>query len=103
AASADFTAIVCGNDRLAVGAIEALSRRNLNCPEHISVTGYNDMPMMDRIHPPLTTVRIKQYNMGLEAGAILQRLIEGQTEPEHTVLPVELVIRGSTAAVADKN
>ncbi len=102
AANADFTAIVCANDRLAVGAIEALSRRNLKCPEQISVTGYNDMPMMDRIHPPLTTVRIKQYNMGLEAGAMLQRLIEGQTEPEHTVLPVELMIRGSTAAVRNK-
>ena len=42
-------------------------------PRGISVTGYNDMAMMDRIDPPLTTVRIQQYRMGREAGAMLQR------------------------------
>ena len=54
AGGGDFTAVVCGNDRLAVGAIAALARLKLKCPEDISVTGYNDMSMMDRIDPPLT-------------------------------------------------
>jgi len=98
AGGADFTAVVCGNDRLAVGAIAALARLKLKCPEDISVTGYNDMSMMDRIDPPLTTVRIQQYRMGREAGAMLQRMIGGQTQAQHIVLPVELMIRGSTAA-----
>lgn len=99
ASASDFTAIVCGNDRLAIGAIAALGRRNIGCPEQISVTGYNDMPLVDRIHPPLTTVRIKQYQMGFEAGSILQRVINGQAETQHVMLPVELVIRESTASV----
>jgi LacI family transcriptional regulator len=98
AGGADFTAVVCGNDRLAVGAIATLARLKLKCPEDISVTGYNDMSMMDRIDPPLTTVRIQQYKMGREAGAMLQRMIGGQTQAQHIVLPVELMIRGSTAA-----
>jgi LacI family transcriptional regulator len=98
AGGADFTAVVCGNDRLAVGAIATLARLKLKCPEDISVTGYNDMSMMDRIDPPLTTVRIQQYRMGREAGAMLQRMIGGQTQAQHIVLPVELMIRGSTAA-----
>jgi LacI family transcriptional regulator len=93
-----FTAIVCGNDRLAIGAIAALARLRLKCPEDVSVTGYNDMAMVDRIDPPLTTIRIQQYRMGREAGAMLQRMIDGQIEAEHVVLPVELMIRGSTAA-----
>jgi LacI family transcriptional regulator len=98
AVGGEFTAIVCGNDRLAVGAIAALARLNLKCPGDISVTGYNDMSMVDRIDPPLTTVRIQQYRMGREAGAMLQRMIAGQTQAQHIVLPVELMIRGSTAA-----
>ena len=98
AGGGDFTAVVCGNDRLAVGAIAALARLKLKCPEDISVTGYNDMSMMDRIDPPLTTVRIQQYKMGREAGAMLQRMMDGQTLAQHVVLPVELMIRGSTAA-----
>jgi LacI family transcriptional regulator len=44
-----FTALVCANDRLAVGAIAALRRHGLRCPEDVSVTGYNDMPLADRL------------------------------------------------------
>lgn len=91
-----FTAIVCANDRLAVGAIAALRRRQIRCPEDISVTGYNDMPMMDQIQPPLTTIRTHQYRLGAEAATVLHSLIEGRDTGKHKVLPVELVIRGST-------
>jgi len=100
ARGAPFTAVLCANDRLAIGAICALERRNLSCPRDISVTGYNDMPMVDRIHPPLTTVRIQQYQMGVEAGRTILGMIEGSRDPQHIVLPVELVIRGSTRALS---
>lgn len=93
-----FTAVMCSNDRLAVGVIAALGRRNIRCPEDISVTGYNDMPMVDRIQPPLTTVQIRQYEMGAEAGALLLSMIDGNADPRHLLLPVHLVIRGSTKA-----
>jgi len=62
-----FTAIVCANDRLAVGAITALRHHGLACPDGVSVTGYNDMPLADRLQPALTTVRVQHYKAGSKA------------------------------------
>ncbi len=95
-----FTAIVCSNDRIAIGAIATLRARGLACPQDVSVTGYNDMPMIDRLFPPLTTVRIEQYQAGAKAAELLVELIEedpAARRPKHVVLPVELVVRGSPA------
>jgi LacI family transcriptional regulator len=95
-----ITAVVCANDRLALGALDALGALGLCCPDDVSVTGFNDMPMLDRLQPPLTTVRIQQYEAGLRAAGIILDLAEsdGAMEPVHAVLPIELVVRGSTAA-----
>ena len=95
-----LTAIVCANDRLAIGALDALKRKGLKCPEDVSVTGYNDMPLMERLNPPLTTVRIQPYDVGWHAADIVLRLAVGETDrsdPPHEILPVELVVRSSTA------
>ena len=97
---AEFTAIVASNDRLAVGAASALKRRGIACPARMSLTGFNDMPMVDRLDPPLTTVRVQQYEVGRRAADLLLRMIEGkaaEAAAEHVVLPVELVVRASTA------
>jgi LacI family transcriptional regulator len=92
------TAIVAANDNLAVGCLDALARRGINCPDDISVTGFNDVLFMDKINPPLTTVRTPHRLMGTEAGRILlDRLVGGVFEPQHVVLPVEFVVRSSTA------
>jgi len=102
AATNSFTAIVCSNDRLAIGAIGALRARGLACPGDVSVTGYNDMPMMDRLFPPLTTIRIQQYRAGFEAAELLFGMLQTPPEerqPRHIVLPVELIVRGSTKAI----
>jgi len=95
-----FTAIVCANDRLAIGAIAALHAYGKSCPADISVTGYNDMPMVDRLQPPLTTIRIQQYQAGFAAAELLHTMLHGdaaEREPRHIILPVELMVRGSTA------
>ena len=95
-----FTAIVCANDRLAIGAIKALRERGLACPQDVSVSGYNDMPFVDRIDPPLTTVRIQKREAGARAAMLLlERLSNPQRGAAHLVLPVEMVVRDSTAAV----
>jgi LacI family transcriptional regulator len=92
-----FTAVVCANDRLAIGAIKALREQGRVCPRDISVSGYNDMHYVDRIDPPLTTVRIQKREAGARAAALLLgRLKEPRQPPEHVVLPVELVLRAST-------
>lgn len=94
-----FTAIVCANDRLAIGALEALEARGLTCPDDISLTGFNDMPFVDRFKPALTTIRIQTYEAGQKAAEIfLDQIAKSVTERKavHVVLPVELIVRGST-------
>ena len=93
-----FTAIVCANDRLAIGAIAALRRVGRQCPDDVSVTGYNDMPLADRLLPPLTTVRVQHYKGGVTSAELIVELMRGPRtqEPRRIVLPVEIVVRSST-------
>lgn len=97
-ASPDLTAIVCANDRLALGALKSLRSRGLECPKDVSVTGFNDMPFLDFLPTGLTTVRIQQFAAGQTAARILVNLMNGSDEktPPETILPVELVLREST-------
>lgn len=99
-----FTAILCANDRLALGAISALQARGLRCPEDISVTGFNDMPFLDLIPPGLTTVRIQLAAVGQFAARILVELMTDRSAavPSETVMPVELVRRGSVAVPGNR-
>jgi LacI family transcriptional regulator len=96
-----FSALVCANDRLAVGAITGFRRHGIDCPKDVSITGFNDMILADRIFPSLTTVRVHHHKAGLEAARLIVEIIENAvTEPHHIVLPVQLIVRGSTQAPA---
>lgn len=98
AAGRPFSAVVCANDRLAIGTISALRRHDIACPRDVSVTGFNDMPLADRLSPALTTVRVQHYKAGFEAAGVLVELIEHEEPaPHHLVLPVETIVRNSTA------
>ena len=92
-----FTAILCANDRLALGVLTALSEHGLRCPEDVSVTGFNDIPFLDRIPPGLTTMRIQQFDVGRLSAEILVKLMSDPSAaiPLTTILPVTLVERGS--------
>jgi LacI family transcriptional regulator len=95
------TAIAAGNDMLAVGCYEALDDAGLSCPDDISVVGFNDMPFIDRLRPPLTTIRFPHYQVGTEAAQLLLERIAKHTGPVKILyLAPELVIRGSTARAA---
>jgi len=96
-----FTAIVAGNDLLALGVYGALAAHKLRCPQDVSVTGFNDMPFVDKLTPPLTTVRIQHYEMGVRAGAaLLERIKEPTGRGVDIKLEPSLVVRGSTARPA---
>jgi LacI family transcriptional regulator len=96
-----FTAIVCANDRLAVGAITALRRHGIDCPRDVSVTGFNDMALADRLSPALTTVRVDHYRAGMEAAELVVAILANEAaRPRHVVLPVELVVRQSARSIA---
>jgi LacI family transcriptional regulator len=95
----DLTAIVAANDLLAVGCYAALEEAGMNCPEDVSVIGFNDMPFIDRLRPPLSTLRFPHHQLGMEAAKLLLERIDGDGGPVKILyLAPELIIRGSTAA-----
>jgi len=90
------TAIVCGNDLIAVGVYDAARRLGRRIPDDLSVTGHNDVPFMDMLGPPLTTIRVDYRGLGATAAALLLRRIAG--EPiEEVLMPPRLMLRASTA------
>jgi LacI family transcriptional regulator len=94
-----LTAIVAANDMLAVGCYTVFDELELRCPDDISVIGFNDMPFIDRLRPPLSTVRFPHYQLGTEAAKLLLERVEGGTGPVKILyLAPELVARGSTRA-----
>ncbi len=93
----DLTAVVAANDLIALGTIEAAEESGRRCPEDLSVVGFNDMPFVDRFRPPLTTVRIPEYEIGRRAAQLLLSRIENPDQhPETILIAPELVVRGST-------
>jgi LacI family transcriptional regulator len=96
----ETTAIVCANDRLALGAIDYFRSVGLQCPRDISITGFNDMPFLEMIPPRLTTVRIQQFEAGAVAARHMASILAGRGEdvPLETILPVQLIERDSVAA-----
>jgi LacI family transcriptional regulator len=91
------SAIVAANDLLALGCYDALSEKGLSCPADMSVTGYNDAPFMDLVQPPLTTIRIKQRDMGAVAARVLLARMAGEDAGADILLRPELIKRKSTA------
>jgi LacI family transcriptional regulator len=92
-----FTAVLAGNDLLAVGGYDALYEQGLSCPADLSVVGFNDIAFMDKLRPALTTVRIPQYQIGVEAARVLLERIDDPSAPAKSVLlPPIFIERQST-------
>ncbi len=91
------TAIVAGNDLMALGILDAVAGRGLQCPRDVSVVGFNDMPFGDRFKPTLTTVRVAKYDLGHRAAELLLALIDDPgRDPETVVIASDLIVRNST-------
>ena len=92
------TAVVAGNDLIALGVLRALRAHNLRCPDDVSVVGFNDMPFAEDFSPPLTTIRVPTEAMGRRAAQLMLEAIDSNLLDQQTVmLPVSLVVRDSTA------
>jgi LacI family transcriptional regulator len=92
------TAIVAGNDLMAIGCYDTLEKHGLVCPDDLSVVGFNDMPFVDRLRPPLTTVRLPHREIGQTAAELLLEQLSGTRQAgSEVLLEPTLMVRGSTA------
>lgn len=99
----NFTAVQTSNDLLALGVLRSMRRHRLNCPQDVSVIGFNDMPFAEEFSPGLTTIRVPLEDIGTESARLLfERVQSGKIDSVLVRLPVSLVVRGSTGP-APKN
>ena len=90
------TAIFAGSDTQAIGVLDAAKELGVPVPDRLSVIGYDDI--RDAGYMNLTTIKQPLYELGVEGGkAIIDVLEEDRLEPLETILPVSLVVRGTTS------
>ncbi len=90
------TAVIVGTDTMALGALSAVRDNGLSVPEDIAVTGFDNAPGGEYYHPPLTTLKYPNYEMGqLAARAILNRLKNPQIAKKSIKLPLDITVRKS--------
>ncbi|KAB8313734.1 LacI family DNA-binding transcriptional regulator [Erwinia endophytica] len=92
------TAVICGNDLLAFGAMRAASERYLRIPNDISITGFNDYEYAEHLEHPLTTMRVELDKIGARAAEYLLAALNGEAIQRQTLLKPELIVRGSTGS-----
>jgi LacI family transcriptional regulator len=95
-------AIACANDQMAIGVMHALHRAGVRVPGDVAVVGFDDIPVVRHLSPPLTTVRQPSRQLGAVAVEVLVGLVEGRPPVRRDiVLPTELQIRGSCGCLPD--
>lgn len=96
------SAIVAFNDLMALGALSAAQERGLDIGREVSITGFDDIPMAEHSHPPLTTVHQPIYKIGAQVCEMLIQLIRGETLASNQVLlKPDLVVRRSTGPASE--
>jgi DNA-binding LacI/PurR family transcriptional regulator len=98
----DATAVFCANDEMAIGVMHALHEAGRRIPADVSVAGFDDIALAADVWPPLTTVRQDFAQIGERLLELLLRQIRNgeRLEDVHETVPVELVVRESTAPPA---
>jgi LacI family transcriptional regulator len=93
------TAVFVASDTVALGALQCLRRKQIRVPADMALVGFDDIPLVEFIDPPLTTIRLPAFGLGWGAGELLTRLIGGdRIENPRVILETELVIRESCGA-----
>lgn len=94
------TAVVCGNDLLAAGALFEAQASGLAVPEAVSIGGIDNLEIAAHLTPPLTTVHLPTTELGRTVARHLLARLKGEAQPQRMELPIELVVRRSAAAPA---
>jgi LacI family transcriptional regulator len=90
------TAVICGNDVLAIGAITECHSLGVEVPKQVSITGFDDMEMASTTLPPLSTVRVPTEDLGRSAADYIIARVTGHESIVNKELAVDLIIRGTT-------
>ena len=96
------TAIVCGNDVLAIGALLEAQHMGLNVPRELSIVGFDDLEMAAHVQPALTTVHVPAEAMWRRAAERALAMVRGEAPTRDHEVEVSLVVRGSTAPPAKR-
>jgi LacI family transcriptional regulator len=92
-----FSALLCGDDLVAFGAMAALKSRGVRIPEDVAAVGFDDYPMAAVFDPSLTTIHYPMYEMGRRSFEVFYKLAtKKRRTPEHIRMDTELIIRRST-------
>lgn len=91
------TAIVCGNDIIAMGALFEAQSLGIRVPEELSIVGFDDVAMASHIHPALTTMQVPSKEMGEKAADYLLARLAGERVSDTLELEAKLVVRETTA------
>lgn len=94
----NMTAVLTGNDKMAIGALAGLKSIGLKVPDDVSVIGCDDIHQAEFCDPPLTTIHTPLFDLGKQACAKLFELIDGKTTHVTESCGVRLTIRKSCAA-----
>jgi len=97
------TAVTCYNDLVAIGLLRALRELEIDVPEEVSVTGFDNIVTCEYAPVPLTSMGVPTKRMGRKAMEVLIRQIEegDLDEPEVVMLKAEMTVRASTAPVGE--
>lgn len=93
--TAPFDCVFAACDRLAIGALRALTEQGWRIPQDVAVIGFGDSAAAARATPPLTTIRPDATTAGERLVDALLRRINGETVTENTLVPTHLIVRGS--------
>lgn len=91
------TALVCGNDILAFGALIECEARGLDVPGDISIVGFDNLELSKHANTPLTTIDVPAEEMGASAANYILGKLDGTDIPQHNPVDVQLILRGSSA------
>jgi LacI family transcriptional regulator len=92
------TAVLCGNDLLAAGALLEAQRIGIRVPQELSICGIDNQELAHELNPGLTTVSLPTEALGRITAEQIVAALAGEPIPKKQLLPFELVVRGSTAA-----
>ncbi len=97
AKGASFSAVVCADDKLAIGALKYAKKMGLKVPEEFAVTGFNNLSIATYCEPELTSVDTKLESVCDHCVSSLMNVLSGKDVPTRTVFSYEIVKRGSTS------